>query len=318
MTLLLDSNAATETASRQATAAGTAPATDAAAPATATQTPAEIEALVSANLALVGHLVREVHNRVPAHVSRDDLTSAGLYALTLSAKSFDPTLGVPFARFAAIRIRGALTDELRTMDWASRGVRGKARELNTVRTELTHSIGREPSRPEVAEAMGMSLAELSHLESDVHRAGLVSLQALPVEDGAASVASIDESPEDLLVRREQIGFLRDAVVELPEKLRFVVEEYFFGQRRMADIAVHLGVTESRVSQLRSEALVLLRAAMNHSEDRPTDPTPRRSRAAAARDAYTASVATRSSLAGRLAATTLLGDPVRDETASRIA
>ncbi len=283
-----------------------------------TQTPAAIEALVHENLALVGYLVREVHNRVPAHVSRDDLTSAGMYALTLAAKSFDPTLGVPFARFASIRIRGALTDELRTMDWASRGVRGKARELNTVRTELTQAIGREPSRPEIAGAMGISTAELASLESDVHRAGLVSLQALPVEDGAAAVPSVEEHPDELLVRREQIGYLRDAVVELPAKLRFVVEAYFFGQRRMADIAAELGVTESRVSQLRSEALVLLRAAMNHAEDRPTDPTPARGRAAAAREAYTASVAARSSLAGRLSATTVLGDSRRTDTGYRVA
>lgn len=310
MTMILDRNVATDApaSDRQAAAASAKPA----------QSPAEVTALVHANLALVGHLVREVHNRVPAHVNRDDLTSAGLYALTLSAKSYDPTLGVPFARFAAIRIRGALTDELRTMDWASRGVRGKARELNTVRTDLTHSIGREPSRPELADAMGMSMAELSTLESDVHRAGLVSLQALPVEDGAAMVPSGDENPDDLLIRREQIGFLRDAVCELPGKLRFVVEAYFFGQRRMADIAAELGVTESRVSQLRSEALVLLRAAMNQCEDGRTDPAPRRGRAAAARQAYTAAVAARSNLSGRLAATTVLGEAHPTTTQFRIA
>lgn len=282
------------------------------------QSSAEVTALVQANLALVGHLVREVHHRVPAHVSRDDLTSAGLYALTLSAKSFDPTLGVPFARFAAIRIRGALTDELRTMDWASRGVRGKARELNTVRTDLTQSIGREPSRPELADAMGMSMTELSSLESDVHRAGLVSLQALPVEDGAGAVPSHDENPDELLIRREQIGFLRDAVTELPAKLRLVVEAYFFGQRRMADIAAELGVTESRVSQLRSEALVLLRAAMSDTQDRPADPAPGRGRAAAARQSYVAAVSARSTLSGRLSATTLLGESVPTGSEFRIA
>jgi RNA polymerase sigma factor for flagellar operon FliA len=283
-----------------------------------TPTRAEVEELVRANLALVGHLVRDVLNRVPAHVNRDDLTSAGMYALTLSAKSFDPTLGVPFARFAAIRIRGALTDELRTMDWASRAVRGKARELNTVRTDLTHSIGREPSRTEIAGAMGMSMSELASLESDVHRAGLVSLQALPSEDGAAAVPSTDDHPETMLIKREQIGYLHDAVVELPAKLRLVIEQYFFGHRRMADIAAELGVTESRVSQLRSEALVLLRAAMHNADDRPTDPGTGRGRAAAARQAYTAAVANRSNVAERLSATTLLGESRRTEGDYRIA
>jgi len=296
MTMILGRTEATEPSS------ATAPGTTKTAP-----TRAEVEELVRANLALVGHLVREVLNRVPAHVNRDDLTSAGMYALTLSAKSFNPNLGVPFARFAAIRIRGALTDELRTMDWASRAVRGKARELNTVRTDLTQSIGREPTRTEIAGAMGMSMTELASLESDVHRAGLVSLQALPSEDGAAAVPSTDDHPEEMLIKREQIGYLHDAVVELPVKLRLVVEQYFFGQRRMADIAAELGVTESRVSQLRSEALVLLRAAMNNA-DHPTDPAVAgRGRAAAARQAYTAAVAGRSNLSARLSATTLLGE-----------
>jgi RNA polymerase sigma factor for flagellar operon FliA len=232
-----------------------------------------------------------------------------MYALTLSAKSFDPAFGVPFPRFASIRIRGALTDELRTMDWASRAVRGKARELNMVRSELTHTIGAEPTRPAIADAMGISVAELSTLESDVQRAGLVSLQALPSEDGAATVPSTDDQPEETLIKREQIGYLRDAVVELPAKLRMVIEEYFFGQRRMADIAAELGVTESRVSQLRSEALVMLRSAMAGMDDGPKDAacTPARGRAAAAKQAYVAAVATRSTLASRLSATTLLGE-----------
>ena len=277
---------------------------------TVAASPTQVEDLIREHLPLVGHLVREVLNRVPAHVNRDDLTSAGMYALTLSAKSFDPAFGVPFPRFASIRIRGALTDELRTMDWASRAVRGKARELNVVRSELTHTIGGEPSRPEIADAMGMSVAELSSLESDVQRAGLVSLQALPSEDGAATVPSTDDQPEDTLLKREQIGYLRDAVAELPAKLRLVVEEYFFGQRRMADIAAELGVTESRVSQLRSEALVLLRSAMNNMDDGAQEASPSpagRGRAAAAKQAYVAAVATRSTLAGRLSATTLLGE-----------
>ncbi len=298
MTLILDR---TDTATDDA---------DVAQPAKSTPTAADVEALVTAHLALVGHLVRDVLNRVPAHVNRDDLTSAGMYALTVSAKSFDPTLGVPFARFAVIRIRGALTDELRGMDWASRAVRGKARELNTVHSDLTHSIGREPTRQEVATAMGMTMNELAGLESDVHRAGVVSLQALPSTDGAATVPAVDDQPDDLLVKREQIGYLRDAVVELPERLRLVVEQYFFGQRRMSDIAADLGVTESRVSQLRSEALVLLRAAMNTVEERPTDPGAGRGRAAAARQAYASAVAARSSLAGRLSATTVLGEARR--------
>ncbi len=279
--------------------------------ATVTTDPATVDELVRAHLPLVGHLVRELVNRLPAHVNRDDLVSAGMMALVLSAKSFDAARGVPFGRFAAIRIRGALTDELRTMDWASRAVRGKARELETTRNELAARLGRTPRREEVAQAMGVGVADLDAVDSDVARASVLSLQGLTPDDGAELLPTAGDGPENLLLRREQIGYLHDAIGELPERLRTVVEQYFFQQRKMVDIAADLGVTESRVSQLRSEALVLLRAGMRAQDADgnsavPEAPMTPRKRANA-RDAYCAAVAARSTLAGRLEATTLLGE-----------
>src|SRR4029079_5597080 len=102
---------------------------------------------------------------------------------------------------------------------------------------------------------------LDALDGDVHRASVLSLQSLTVDESAELVPSSGEQPDATLVRREQLGMLRDAIAELPDRMRTVVEEYFFGQRKMADIASELGVTESRVSQLRSEALGLLRAGL---------------------------------------------------------
>jgi RNA polymerase sigma factor for flagellar operon FliA len=271
--------------------------------------------LVAAHLSLVGHLVRELISRLPAHVSRDDLVSAGMLALVLSARSYDPARGVPFSRFAAIRIRGALTDELRGMDWASRGVRSKARELDTVRNALAAQLSRVPSRDEVAAAMGVPAADLDAVDADVHRASVMSLQSLTPEQGDELVPTVDDGPEGLLVRREQIGMLRDAVAELPERLRTVVEQYFFAQRKMADIAADLGVTESRVSQLRSEALGMLRAGMRACDDTAAIDTTASRRRAGVAEAYCAAVATRSSLARRLEATTVLGDP-RSHPATR--
>lgn len=270
--------------------------------------PESIEELVRTHLPLVGHLVREVLGRVPAHVNRDDLVSAGMLALAMSAKSYDAARGVPFGRFAAIRIRGALTDELRTMDWASRAVRGKAREIESVRNELAATLGRTPNRDEIAHAMGVGVNELDSVEADVQRASVLSIQGLTDNDGADLLGDRDAGPEGLLLHREQLGILRDAIAELPERLRVVVEQYFFAQRKMADIAAELGVTESRVSQLRSEALTMLRAGMRaQDEDAVPAPTPITSRRATAQAAYTAAVATRSTLAGRLQASTLLGE-----------
>lgn len=266
-----------------------------------------IDELVRAHLPLVGHAVRELLHRIPSHVNRDDLISAGMYALVLTARSFDPTRGVPFGRFAAIRIKGALTDELRGMDWASRAVRSKARELDSVRTSLTTALRRTPTRDEVATALGVSVREMDNVDSDVQRASVVSLHALTPDAGAELVPTADQSPEALLVHREQIGFLRDAIELLPERLRTVIEQYFFEQRKMADIAADLGVTESRVSQLRSEALTMLRDGLRATESVPAAPRPV-GRRNSARAAYAAAVTNRSTLTERLARTTLLGEP----------
>lgn len=265
-----------------------------------------VEALVAANLPLVGHLVRELQSRLPAHVNRDDLISAGMYALVASAQSFDASRGVPFARFAAIRIRGALTDELRTMDWASRAVRGRAREAESARSALAAALGRTPERTEVAAAMGVAVTTLDAVDADVQRAAVLSLQGLVEATGTDLVPDTAAGPESLLLHREQLGYLRDAIAELPQRLRTVVEQYFFAQRRMADIAEELGVTESRVSQLRSEALTMLRAGLQ-AQDGIVAPAPSARRAKAC-DRYAAAISARSTLAGRLRASTVLGEP----------
>jgi RNA polymerase sigma factor for flagellar operon FliA len=270
--------------------------------------PTDHDGLITEHLPLVGHLVRELMHRLPTHVNRDDLISAGTVALVLSARSFDPTRGVPFARFAAIRIRGALTDELRTMDWASRAVRSRAREVESVRATLAARLGHTPARHEVAQAMGVSVEELDASDADVHRASVLSLQSLTPDDNAELLPTTSDGPESLLLRREQLGMLTDAIAELPERLRTVVQEYFFAQRKMADIAGELGVTESRVSQLRSEALILLRAGLRTgADDEAAAPAPATRGQTAARAAYCTAVATRSTLAERLRGTTPLGE-----------
>src|SRR5215218_1636136 len=125
--------------------------TSAVLPSAATPLPTDtvIEERVTSTMALVGHIVRESMGRLPGHVSRDDLTSAGLTALVQAAKSYDESRGVPFTRYAATRIRGAILDELRGIDWASRSVRRRARELDDTRSKLAVELGRVPSDAEV-------------------------------------------------------------------------------------------------------------------------------------------------------------------------
>ncbi|HVX55775.1 sigma-70 family RNA polymerase sigma factor, partial [Nocardioides sp.] len=196
--------------------------------------------LITSHMPLVGHIVRETMGRVPSHVSRDDLTSAGLTALVQAAQAFDAERGVPFERYAATRIRGAILDELRAVDWASRSVRRRARDLEETRSRLAGVLGRTPSVAEVASALGMSVEEVTANDEDVSRAQVLSLQG-------STTASLDElvptrapSPEQLVEHQERLTYLLEAIAELPERLRQVVQDYFFSERPMADIAADLG------------------------------------------------------------------------------
>jgi RNA polymerase sigma factor for flagellar operon FliA len=270
---------------------------------------ARVNQLVEQNLPLVGHLVRETLARVPAHVNRDDLTSAAMMALVVAAKGFDAELGVPFARYAAIRIRGGLLDELRNMDWAVRSVRTRAREVDAIRGQLTSALRRSPRPAEVASAMGISTSDLSTVDGDVVRAQVLSFQGFAPESGPAVVAERGNGPEAILVLREQLGYLHEAIDLLPDRLRFVVTAYFFEQRQMADIGAELGVSESRVSQLRADALTMLRDGLNTQLEPTAKSTPRSKRAGAALHAY-AEAMSASTVNNRLGRTNLLGEMQR--------
>jgi RNA polymerase sigma factor FliA len=266
------------------------------------------EELIRDNIPLVGHMVREILGRVPSHVNRDDLTSAGLAALVTAARGFDAERGIPFGRFAAMRIRGALLDELRSLDWASRSVRSRARQAELARQDLTAVLGRVPTATEIADTIGSTVAEVESVEEDVQRAVVLSLQGFSAGTAEDMVTEQTTGPEDLLVHRERIGYLHNAIEALPDRLRTVVSRYFLEERPMAEIAVELGVTESRVSQLRAEALSLLKDGLNthlnpdlvDGADRPDGCVARR------RTSYFAEVAAKGDLRSRLAMTNLYG------------
>ena len=279
-------------------------------PAATTLTPAELDAAVRAHLPLVGHLVREMLGRLPSHVSREDLVSAGMAALAHAAKAFDPSRGIPFGSFATTRIRGALLDELRGLDWASRSVRTRARKVETTQQELTATLGRTPTQAELAEALGIAPDELKSIGDDVQRAVVLSLQGFAAGTAEDLVPERTPGPEELILHRERIGYLHHAITALPDRLRQVITAYFFEERPMNDIARELGVTESRISQLRSEALVLLRDGLNNHLDPHLLAAPERGNGCVARrrEAYYSQIARQGDLSARLAHTTALGMP----------
>ncbi|GGN61685.1 hypothetical protein GCM10010112_19050 [Actinoplanes lobatus] len=269
---------------------------------------AEQEELIRTHMPLVGHLVRDMLSRIPNHIHRDDLTSAGLHALVTAARGWDPARGVPFHRFAATRIRGGLLDELRALDWATRSVRSKARNTDVTRQNLTTTLGRTPTPEELAQALGTTTTDLHQTDTDVQRATVLSLQGFTTSSADDLVTEPTPGPEEMLLRREQIGYLHHAIGSLPDRLQTVVNEYFLAERPMAEIAADLGVTESRVSQLRAEALSLLRDGLNTHLNPELAPVPENpdSITARRRATYYANIASNTSMRSRLAMTNANG------------
>jgi len=241
---------------------------------TATLDPAARK-LVEQHLPLVRLVVSGVAAKFPRHADREDLASAGAVGLVEAARRFDPALGVPFARYASTRIRGAVLDAARSVDFAPRSVRGAEREIAAVQEKLSIDLGREATRSEVAAALGTTVEALADHDSRQHRSVVISLDA--PADGPGGPASLAESildsaaPDPLrrVEQRERHGYVRDAIALLPDRLRTVVVGYFLEGRTSADLADELGVTESRVSQLRSEGIALLRAGIE-AQYKPSD------------------------------------------------
>ena len=259
------------------------------------------EDLVRRHLPLVQYAVAEVASRVPRHVSRPDLVSAGMIGLAQAARSYDSSRGIAFDRYASQRIRGALLDELRGRDWASRTVRARARKVAAATDELTSCLGRAPTKEEVADRSGLAVRAVDDLADDVHRAVVLNFDSLLASgDGEAVLPSDTLTPEATLIERERKAYLIDAVATLPERLRRVIVGYFFEELPMLVLAEELGVSESRISQMRAEALALLKDGMNSQlepdlvvEQRPGG------RVAKRKAAYHATIAERSDYRSRL-------------------
>lgn len=236
------------------------------------------EAQVRENIALVHYAVADMAKRVPQHVNRADLVSAGMIGLAQAARSFDPLRGMRFDRYAATRIRGSLLDELRRKDWASRNVRSRARKVDLATQELAASLGRTPTRTEIAARVGMEVAAVDALAGDVDRAVVLNYEAvLDSADGESILPRVTDTPESIIVDRERRAYLVDAVAALPARLRRIVVGCFFEDLSIACVAADLGISESRVSQLRVEALALLKLGVTSqfgsqdTEGRPVTP-----------------------------------------------
>ncbi len=221
------------------------------------------ERLVEENLPLVHHIVGRMTQRFPATFSRDDLVQAGALGLIEAVSRFDPDRGFAFSTFAGRRIEGAVLDALRSADWAARSVRRSERHMHQTGDALAATLGREPTDRELSAAMRIELDELHKLKADLARTHLASLNRPSWPSGAGTprseldVADVDQPIpiETQEIQRE----LRAALELLPERHRTVVVGHFLEGRSMTELGHLLGVTQSRASQLKREALSMLRS-----------------------------------------------------------
>jgi RNA polymerase sigma factor FliA len=256
-----------------------------ASPAGGQHTALEREKLLIEHLPSVRFIARKLQQTLPRHIELDDLISAGMIGLLEAYNRFDALRHVQFKSYAQFRIRGAIVDWLRTLDWGPRELRRKARSMAEATRVLTLQFGRTPGEHEIAAAMGMRLDELQQLIGELRSAEVGSLNEHSKDEDDEELdyvpASAEEDPLFLCLAAESRQRLIDAIEELPEKERLVLTLYYYEELTMREIGLTLGVVESRVSQIHSGAVRRLRATMGVVVRRPAPRPARSSRIAAA-------------------------------------
>ena len=223
----------------------------------------EQERMMIDHLPTVRFLARRIHERLPQHVDIEDLVSAGVLGLMDALQKFDPEKKVQFRSYAQFRIRGAILDSLRTLDWGPRDLRRKGRAVEESIRVLTTRMGRSPLETEVADEMGMDLGEYQQLLGELKGLEIGTLHAERSEDsGEEELAYIPNSPEDdplfRCLKGEMKARLTEAINQLPERERLVMTLYYYEEMTMKEIGLTLGVVESRVSQIHASAVLHLR------------------------------------------------------------
>jgi RNA polymerase sigma factor for flagellar operon FliA len=226
----------------------------------------EQERVLLEHLPIVRFLARRIHERLPQHVDIEDLVSAGVVGLLDAFAKFDPAKKVRFRSYAQFRIRGAILDSLRTLDWSPRDLRRKGRAIEEAIRMLTARLGHAPGEHEVAAEMGLDLETYQQLLGDLKGLEIGTLHMERNEDsGEEELAYVPGRPEEdplfRCLRSEMEERLSEAIAGLPDRERLVMTLYYFEEMTMREIGLALGVVESRVSQVHASAVVHLRAAL---------------------------------------------------------
>ncbi|WP_100913024.1 RNA polymerase sigma factor FliA [Pseudoalteromonas spongiae] len=224
----------------------------------------QLSQLVEQHTPLVKRIAYHILARLPASVIVEDLIQAGMIGLIEAAKNFDGSKGASFETYAGIRIRGAIIDETRKGDWVPRSVHKNAREVAAVINQLESSLGREPKDIEVAEKLDITLDEYHHILRDISNGKIIGIEDLGVDEDVID-AGLGNKEQNPLVDIQQDKFnkaLVEAIQTLPEREALVLSLYYNDEMNLKEIGLILEVSESRVSQIHSQAMVRLKAKVH--------------------------------------------------------
>jgi RNA polymerase sigma factor for flagellar operon FliA len=227
------------------------------------------EELILEHLPQIKYIAQRISTKLPSHIELNDLVSAGVLGLLDAIEKFDPGRGVKFKTYAELRIKGAILDSLRNLDWAPRSLRKKSKDLERVYRELEQRLGRPATDKEVCDEMEMTLEEFYELVDQIKGLNLGSFQELASQDDDKNseplVKYVPDAPQMdpffVFHKSEIQGIMSTAIDALPKKERLVVSLYYFDELTMKEIGKVLGVNESRVSQLHTKAMLRLRTKL---------------------------------------------------------
>jgi RNA polymerase sigma factor for flagellar operon FliA len=230
--------------------------------------------LIERYLPLVRNVVDRIKLNVPAHVDADDLYSVGITGLIAAVRKFDPQQGSTFSSYAAMRIRGAILDELRRMDWCPRRARARSRKLKSAINEVEQRVGRAATDEEVCAALGLTPKEYAKWVEEAKPVAFIAIdQSADGEEGeGASLHELladetDVTGRDNLEKQELLQLLTQRMAELPDIPKKILAMYYFENMRLAEIAAVFGLTESRICQIHAQTIIGLRAFLQRVRNR---------------------------------------------------
>jgi RNA polymerase sigma factor for flagellar operon FliA len=238
--------------------------------------PSVKEQIVLEHTPLIRYIVNRIAVRLPSHIDLDDLHNTGVIGLMDAIEKYDPEKNCKFKTYAEFRIKGAILDQLRSLDWVPRSIRQKSRKLERAYGEVEQRLGRQATEDEVADSLGLQIEKFHELLNQVRGISLVNLEEIRSGNGEgdrnggyADVVEdpTSENPLSSLKLSENKRVISDTIATLPEKERLVVSFYYFEDLNMKEIGSILGITESRVCQIHTKAMLRLRGKLKGNVDR---------------------------------------------------